>query len=238
MVSPGARVYVGPANRDISSRLDKGRTMQNTSRSNHSDSSVKRKKDEQFPVDVKVLLGVSIENETTNILRIVVMGELLTTKYSPYREYHAFNDRVGLANIDRFTLRTDILDPTESAIDAFLAPMAAPADIPQVVTFERGVYTPISTQKRLYQAIDPDDTSRLIGCLIEQNEMGQLVQVTWYKTTNASAIFQTIPKSLAFTVVKKESGEDSLDPNDIGGWTWYHSTNNAIGLSASPTTNP
>jgi len=211
--------------------------MHNTSRTNHSDSSDKRKKNEQFPVDVKVLLGVSIENEAAIILRIAVMGELMTTKYSPFREYHAFNERVTLANIDRFTLKTDILDPAETAIDAFLAPMAAPANIPQVVSFERGVYTPNAASKRLYQAIDPDDSSRLIGCLFEQDEQGRLVQVTWYKTTNGSAIFQTIPKSLTFTVVKKENGDDSLDPNDIGGWTWYHSTNKAIGLSAKPTTN-
>lgn len=211
--------------------------MQNMSRSNHSDSSDKRKNNEQFPVDVKVLLGVSIENEAGLILRIAVMGELMTPKYSSFSEYHAFGNRVTLNSIDRFTLKTDILDPTESAIDAFLAPMAAPADIPQVVTFERGVYTPTSAQKRLYQAVDPDDNSRLIGCLFEQDAQGRLGQLTWYKTTNGRAIFQTIPKSLAFTVVKKENGDDSLDPNDIGGWTWYHSTNKAIGLSAKPITN-
>lgn len=211
--------------------------MQNTSRTNHSDSSDKRKKNEQFPVDVKVLLGVSIENEAAIILRIAVMGELMTTKYSSFSEYHAFNERVTLANVDRFTLKTEILDPAESAIDAFLAPMAAPANIPQVVRFERGVYTPTAAAKRLYQAVDPDDNSRLIGCLFEQDSQGRLVQLTWYKTTNGNAIFQTIPKALNFTVVKKENGEDSLDPNDIGGWTWYHSTNKAVGLSARPTTN-
>jgi hypothetical protein len=210
--------------------------MQDSSRTEPNDSSDKRKKPEQFPVDVKVLLGVSLENEAATLLRIAVMGEFMTTKYSPFREYHAFNERVNINTIDRFTLHIDILDPAESAIDAFLAPMAAPADIPQVVSFERGVYTPTNSQKRLYQAVDPDDPSRMIGCLIEQNELGQSANVTWYKTTNTRAVFQTIPKSLVFTAVKKENGQDSLDPNDIGGWTWYHSTNQGIGLSARPTT--
>jgi hypothetical protein len=210
--------------------------MQNDSRANHADAMDKRRKGpEQFPVDVKVLLGISIENETFTVLRIAVMSSLMTVKYSPYREYHAFNERVSINDVNGFVLRTEILDPTESAINAFLANMSAPHDIPQVVDFQRGVYNATALRKRLYQAVDPDDTTRSIGCLIEQDERGGLVQVTWYKTTNTQSVFQTIPKSLSFTVVKNESGESSLDPNDIGGWTWYHSTGKGIGLSAPPT---
>lgn len=210
--------------------------MQNDSRANHADASDKRRKgDEQFPVDVKVLLGISLENETLTILRVAVMGDLMTNKYSSYREYHAFNEGASITDVNGFVLRSEILDRMESAIDAFLAPMSTPLDIPQVVNFQRGVVTSTAPRKRLFKATDPDDNTRMIGCLLEQNELGGLQRVTWYKTTNSPSVFQAIPKSLTFTAVKNANGEPSTDPNDIGGWAWYHSTGNGIGLSAPPT---
>jgi len=210
--------------------------MQNNSRTNHADPSDKRRKgNEQFPVDIKVLLGISLENETLTILRVAVMGSLMTPKYSCYREYHAFNERLSITDVNGFVLRSEILDATEQAIDAFLAPLSTPLDIPQVVHFERGIIESTAPRKRLFQATDPDDNTKMIGCFLEQNEAGSLERVTWYKTTNSHSVFQTIPKSLSFTVVKNEKGEPSIDPNDIGGWAWYHSTGKGIGLSTPPT---
>jgi hypothetical protein len=188
---------------------------------------------EQFPVDTLVRkVWLDTHGPGGDLIRIVVMSNHATPRYSAYREYHYGHTDVSVEDITSFTLRSGTIAGTEQAIDDFVGSMPMPLDIPQVVSFCRGIHSPSGARKRLYKAIDPDDNTKMIGVLIEQDSQGMLAQVTWYKTSEASALFHSTPDSLDFDLVKDENGAPSLDPNDIGGWTWHYSTNLGIGLSS------
>lgn len=186
---------------------------------------------EQFPVDVKVR-GIRFTTDLGDIMRIVVMSDQATTRYQPYREYHYGNTAVPVDRVDTILLRSVIIGTSDKDIDGFAQGMAAPLDISQVVRFSRGIYNPSASSCRLFKATDPDDATQMMGLLIEQDAQSNLVQATWYKTSEATAAFLRVPEQLEFQLVKNGQGMLSVDPTDIGGWTWHHSTNFGIGLSA------
>ena len=188
---------------------------------------------EQFPVDVKIVRGVHFETNDGrgDLLRIVVMNDRATAQYASYREYHGGNATIFVDDVSSFTLRSRRIEETQQAIDGVLGSMSTPLEIPQVVSFCRGVHSPSGARSRLYKAVDPDDSTKMMGVLIEQDARGRLERVTWYKTWSASAAFVAIPDALEFVLVRGESGAPSLDPNDIGGWAWHYSTTFGIGPS-------
>ncbi|MDC3956334.1 hypothetical protein [Polyangium jinanense] len=188
---------------------------------------------EQFPVDVKIVRGVRFETNDGrgDLLRIVVMNDRATAQYASYREYHGGNIAIFVDDVSSFTLRSSRIEETEQAIDGMLGVMSTPLEIPQVVSFCRGIYTPSGARSRLYKAVDPDDSTKMMGVLIEQDARGILERVTWYKTWSAGAAFAVIPDVLEFVLVKDERGAPSLDPNDIGGCAWHYSTTFGIGPS-------
>ncbi|MDI1480544.1 hypothetical protein [Polyangium sp. y55x31] len=188
---------------------------------------------EQFPVDVKIVRGVRFETNDGrgDLLRIVVMNDRTVAQYAPYREYHGGNAAIFVDDVSSFTLRSSPIEETQQAVEGVLGAMSAPLEIPQVVSFCRGIHTPSGARCRLYKAVDPDDDTKMMGVLIEQDARGRLEQVTWYKTWSAGAAFAAIPDALEFVLVKDESGAPSLHPNDIGGWAWHYSTSFDIGPS-------
>ena len=190
-----------------------------------------RARDEQFPVDTKVLTKVRFENNVINgdILRIVIMNDQDTHQRSAYHEYYYGNLGVSLENIASFTMRSGKLEGTPQAVDGFVGEMGLHLDISQNAIWDRGVYSPSGAVKRLYKAIDPDDRTKMIGVLLEQDERGSLTKITWYKTQDAKDLFHSTPDTLEFELVKNERGAPSLDPNDIAGWTWYYTTSLASG---------
>ncbi len=190
-----------------------------------------RARDEQFPVDAKVLTKVRFENSVINgdILRIVVMNDQDTPQHSAYHEYYYGNLGVSLADITAFTMRSGRLESTQEAVQRFVGEMGLHLDISQNAIWDRGVYSPSGAVKRLYKAIDPDDRTKMIGVLLEQDEHGSLTRITWYKTQDAKDLFHSTPDTLDFELVKDERGAPSLDPNDIAGWTWYYTTSLASG---------
>lgn len=201
--------------------------MQSTS----SSKDLKRQR-EQFPVDVKIIRGVWFETELGNILRIVVMSDNAAAQYSPYREYHFGTNAISVESVSRIVLCSRSLEHSEQALDSFAQGMSESIDLPQVVRFAPGIQSPIGAKCRLYKATDPDDPTKMMGLLLEQDQHGNLVRVTWYKAWPATAAFQVTPASLSFGLVTDENGAPSLDPNKIGGWVWYFSTTLGIGLSA------
>lgn len=190
-----------------------------------------RARDEQFPVDAKVLTKVRFESPILNgdILRIVVMNDQDTTRCSAYHEYYYGNLGVSLEDITSFTMRAGRLESTQQAVDHFVGEMGMHLDISQNAIWDRGVYTPSGAVKRLYKATDPDDRTKMIGVLLEQDARGNLTRITWYKTQDAKDVFHSTPDTLEFELVKNERGAPSLDPNDIAGWTWYYTTSLASG---------
>lgn len=187
---------------------------------------------EQFPVDVKIIRGVWFETPAGDLLRIVVMSDNKTARHSAYREYHYGTNAVAVDDVTRILMRSRPLELSQQAIDSFAQGMSEPLDVPQVVLFVQGVQSPIGAKCRLYQATDPDDPTKRMGLLIEQDDHGNLQRVTWYKAWPAAAAFQNVPAMLAFELVTDADGVSTLDPNKIGGWAWYFSTTVGIGLSS------
>lgn len=200
-------------------------------RETHSQGS-KNNENEQFPVDTDVLRKVHLDTNGTlgDLVRIVVMNGESTTVCAPYHEYHHGNTAASIENVSSFTLRSSTAACSQQEINSFVGTLPLHLDIPQSAAWERGVYTPSAARARLYRATDPDDNTKSIGVLLEQDSQGSLVQITWYKTTDAGSLFRSTPTTLEFTLVTDENSAPSLDPADIGGWTWYYTT--SLGRSA------
>jgi hypothetical protein len=193
-------------------------------------SDTKRGGDEQFPVDTYVgKLAFDSNSSFGDLVRIVIMSGNETATCVPNHEYHYGNTSVSIDKITSFTLRSGTLATTQTAIDAFAGSMPMHLQTAQAPSWSRGVYTPSGAHNRLFKAVDPDDSTRMIAVMIEQDARGQLSKITWYKTHEARAIFATTPTDLGFEMVKTDTGAASLDPNDIAGWTWYHTTSIALG---------
>lgn len=181
---------------------------------------------EQFPVDTHEVRKVRFDiiGKGIDFVRIVVMNDKSTPQHKAYHEYHYGNTGVSVEDVTSFTMLSGTMAGSQEVIDGFVGSMAMHLDIPQAASFCRGVYAPSGARKRLYKATDPDDSTKMIGVLIEQDAQGKVGQITWYKTRDANALFQATPSTLVFELVKDGNGAPSLDPNHIGGFTWYYST--------------
>jgi hypothetical protein len=185
-----------------------------------------RERGEQFPVNTHVGLKVHFDTNVIDgdLIRIVVMNDQETSRCSPYHEYHYSNTSVSVESITAFTMRCSPLEVTQQSVDSFAGSMALHLETAQAASWQRGVYVPQGVRKRLYKAVDPDDRTKMIGVLIEQDAEGKLEKLTWYKTQDAKALFVSTPPALEFEIVNDDAGAPSLDPNDIAGWTWYYTT--------------
>lgn len=183
-------------------------------------------RDEQFPVDTRVVTSVRLEPNvgSEDILRAVVMNDQATSSCSARQEYHYGNANIVIDDVNSFTMHCSSIAGTQEAVDDFVGSRPLSLSTSQTATWSRSVYTPSAFRKRLYKAVDPDDNTKMIGLLIEQDTDGKILHLTWYKTTDSSVIFRQAPAALAFELVTDQYGAPSLDPNDIGGWAWYHAT--------------
>lgn len=181
---------------------------------------------EQFPVDTRVLTKVQLDTNGPggDLLRIVVTNDQETSELRAHEEYNYGNTGASIEDVTSFTMRCASLEGAQQAVDAFVGSFSLHLETAQTATWFCGIYSPSAARKRLYKAVDPDDSTRMIGVLIEQDAQGKLVQLTWYKTTDTGTLFRAAPGVLDFDLVKDENNTPSLDPNNIGGWTWYYAT--------------
>jgi hypothetical protein len=187
-------------------------------------------KNEQFPGNTRVTrFHFDTNTPLGDLVRIVVMSGNATSNCVANHEYHYGNTSVAIDKIPGFTLRSGLLETSQTAIDEFAGSMPLHLETPQAPSWSRTVYTPTGAHNRLFKAVDPDDSTKMIAVLIEQDDRARLAKISWYKTQDARSIFATTPAALAFEVVKNAEGVPSLDPNDIAGWTWYHTTSVAVG---------
>lgn len=185
---------------------------------------------EQFPVNTLVTKVYFDSNVSGgDLVRIVVMSGNSTSACAANHEYHYGNTGISIDDVTSFTMRTGTLASTQQAIDGFVDAMTLHVETAQAPSWSSGVYTPTAAHKRLFKAVDPDDSTKMIGALIEQDAQGRLHKLTWYKTQEARALFATTPTALPFAIVRDEAGAPSLDPSDIAGWTWYYTTTIALG---------
>ena len=184
------------------------------------------RKREQFPVDTKIFTKAQLQASGSNgdLLRFVITNDEQTNQCAPYREYAYGDTGVSIEDVASFTMRCNRMEAAQEAVDAFVGSIPLALDMPQLATWHCGVYSPSAARKRLYKATDPDDSTKMIGLLIEQNASGRFLQLTWYKTRETGTIFGASPGELEFQPVTDGSNAPSVDPNDIGGWTWYYTT--------------
>lgn len=191
----------------------------------HSDTSQKDPYS-QYPVDAYVGSVGKVSFDTNgpsgDFIRMVVMSDTVAAGREARREYIHNNPAISIDDVPSFTVRYAVMRGEE--IDAFLGVMPQQLTIAQAPDWRCGVYRPTEARQRLYKALDPDEQTKMIGVLLEQNSEGRLSRITWYKTRSAKAIFEQSPKTLEFEAVKTAAGERSTNPNDIGGWTWYFTT--------------
>ena len=182
--------------------------------------------DEQFPVDTDVIRKIRFDTNGSlgDLLRIVVMNKQSTSENRANQEYHHGNSAVSIQSVSTFTMRSGTLETSQQAIDSFVGSLPLNITLGQAPIWVRGVYTASGVQKRLYKATDPDDSTKMIGVLLEQDTAGHLTQITWYKTSDAGPLFWATPSTVEFSLVTDENGAASLDPSHIGGWTWYYTT--------------
>ncbi|CAN95855.1 hypothetical protein sce5692 [Sorangium cellulosum So ce56] len=196
------------------------------SESNDSKDILENPGNEQFPVDTRVVTRIRlfVDRAGVDLARIVLMNDQATPQHSPYREYHHGNAGVLIDGVTSLSMHADAIACSQQAIEGFVGTMPMHLDLLQSAKWRRGVCTSSAAHKRLFKAIDPDDSTKMIGLLIEQDQQGRLERVTWYKTRDARTLFHATPEKLTFEMVKDENGAPSLDPSDIGGWTWFYTT--------------
>jgi hypothetical protein len=181
---------------------------------------------EQFPTDTRVVTKVRFVTSDPggDVLKIVIMNDMTTVERAAAHEYNHGATSVSIESLASFTMVTGTIEATQRAIDDFTGGMPLQITTAQAATWHRGVYAPTAARKRLFKAIDPDDSTRMIGVLLEQDAQGHLANLTWYKAQDSGVIFRVTPGRLSFEQVTSASGAPSLDPNDIGGWAWYYAT--------------
>lgn len=186
----------------------------------------------QIPVDSrfrKLVFAVA----GTDVIRTVVTSANNPTGplYGAGLEYWSGNDALAVTNLTSLTMTSSTAQLSEADISAFLLPGKSWGPVlgmtQQIGTagWTQGIYQPTATKRRLFEAIDPDDASRFIGMLIEQDASNTLQRITWYKTALTGTIFAQAPQSLSFSAVLNASGQASTSPTDIDPQaTWYYAS--------------
>ena len=188
----------------------------------------------QIPVDTSKVTGIQFMYDGLPFLQVLATGDAVErgSKFARRTEYWAATSAVPVSNLTSLEMVATEVRETDRAMTGFLYPDAhfgAALTAPQVVSpadWTKGEYAPGSMNAKLFKAPDPDDPSRSIGLLIEQNARGKLVATTWYKAANDTGrIFDHTPHALTFSAVVDDHGRPTSDPRYIDGYaTWYHYT--------------
>lgn len=177
---------------------------------------------EQLPVDGSVDKYRFDAGPLGDFARIVTMSNNSTTQRASMTEYHHNDTAISIEDVTSFILRGGTIATSDTAIASFVGSMPQQFTRAQSPNWTLGVRTPTAARNRLYKGVDPDDSNKMIGVLLEQDTSGYLTQITWYKTVNTGPVFGSLPTSISFSLVTDAYGAPSTDPNDIGGWTWYY----------------
>jgi hypothetical protein len=180
----------------------------------------------QVPIDADKTTQVWIEEQNSDsFLRCIVTNDRAVTGYDAETEYWYTSTDVSLNDVTQVTLRSASGLYDEEDLQDFVGGYDATFSARQDTgtgDWTEGTYTPTATKKRLYKAVDPDNSSHWLGLLIEQNSSNELTGITWYKQTNTSGtLFGTTPSSLSFSLVTHESNP-STNPAHMASGTWFY----------------
>jgi hypothetical protein len=181
---------------------------------------------EQIPVSTNKSTKVWIEDHFSRpFLKIIVTNNRLVPGFDIDTEYWYTSIDTSISGVSSITFKSqsdryseeDLVAHVEGSTHAFSTRQTI-----GTAGWTEGTYVPRGTQKRLYKAVDPDDATKWIGLLIEQDETNALTGITWYKQTNSTGtVFGRTPTSLAFRLVTHE-GSPSTSPSDVASGTWYY----------------
>jgi hypothetical protein len=185
----------------------------------------------QVPVDahVSVIEFVSVDG---SLIRLVATNDVdpAGSTYASHTEYWSMAP-ISVERNGPLAMEASQKELTAEEITDFLlpstgwGPVVSVAQVIGTSGWKKGTYVPTGAQKRLFKAVDPDDSNAYIGLLIEQDANDNLTRVTWYKTAVTGTIFATTPSSLTFDQVQDRHGAPSVDPRDIdASATWYYAS--------------
>lgn len=185
----------------------------------------------QIPIDPDVTM-IEFTSFDGSLIRLVTTNDTdpVGSTYASHTEYWSMapmsverNGPLGMeASQKELTAEeiTDFLLPSTG-----WGPVVSIAQVIGTSGWTQGTYVPTGAQKRLFKAVDPDDSNVYIGLLIEQDANDNLTRVTWYKTALTGTIFATTPSAMTFEQVQDSHGDPSVDPRDIdASATWYYAS--------------
>jgi hypothetical protein len=179
---------------------------------------------EQVPVSTTKTTEIWIEDqEFDTFIRLIATNDRTVTGFDTDTEYWYTSTDVAIGGVSSLTLHSSSSTYSSNDLNTFIGGFDAAFRVEQDIGtggWTEGTYTPTASQKRLYKAVDPDNSSYWIAILIEQSS-NALVGITWYKQSNTGTIFASSPGSLAFTLVTYE-GNPSTNPAHIAAGTWYY----------------
>ncbi|WP_437618579.1 hypothetical protein [Sorangium sp. So ce1151] len=181
---------------------------------------------EQIPVSTNKSTKVWIAGrDIKTFLQIIVTNNRLVPGFDMDTEYWYTSTDVSITDVPSVTFRSESGPYSEEELIAYVEGYRQAFTTRQTIGtsgWAKGAYAPTAAKKRLYKAVDPDDSTKQIGLLIEQGSDNALTGITWYKQTNTSGtLFARTPASLTFTMVTHE-GSPSTSPSDIASGAWYH----------------
>jgi hypothetical protein len=182
--------------------------------------------DRQVPVSVNKSMFIWIDdNNRDTFLRVIVTGNRPVPGFDIDTEYWYTSTDVAITEVSSVTFRAQSSPYSEKDFLSHIGGFAQAISTRQTIGaagWTEGAHTPTGTQARLYKAVDPDDSTKWIGLLIEQDAKNALTGITWYKQTNISGnAFERTPASLTFSLVTCE-GSPSTSPSDVASGAWYY----------------
>ncbi|UQA60538.1 hypothetical protein [Polyangium aurulentum] len=185
----------------------------------------------QVPIDagISMIEFISLDG---SLIRLVTTNDVdpSGSLYASHTEYWSMAP-MSVERNGPLAMEASQKELTAEEITDFLLPSTGwgpVVSISQVIGtsgWTQGTYVPTGAQKRLFKAVDPDDSNAYIGMLIEQDANDNLTRVTWYKTALTGTIFATTPSAMTFEQVQDSHGDPSVDPRDIdASATWYHAS--------------
>jgi hypothetical protein len=189
---------------------------------------------QQTPPIKQQLTRISFVANAGDLLRLVVTNDSapVGSVYANWTEYWSGSRETFIDGVSSLVLKSSSAQQlTEQDIKDYLLPSSAWGatlawkQVIGTAGWTKGTYVPKAARKRLFAAVDPDDASRKIGLLIEQNSDGTLARMTWYKAALTGTIFAAVPSQLSFTQVLNVDKVPSTNPGDIDPTaTWYYAT--------------
>ena len=180
---------------------------------------------QQVPIDAGKVTEVYLDAMSHIFIKVVVMNDMNIGSYKSNTEYWYAATTVAVADAPQITMGSQSDRYDANQIQQFIGSLPLAFTWTQNIgktAWTQGTYMPVAPQAKLFKAPDPDDASRQIALLIEQDASNNLRGITWYKQVNTGLACNVMPGSLKLTQVTYRRGMPSVDPSNIAPGPWYY----------------